>query len=112
MSEPLTLEQVRHVAKLARLRLSDEQLDRYRGQLSAVLEYVAKISELDVTGVEPMAHPTDITNRMDDDEPTAAMPVEQLLAIAPPGATEDRYLAVPKVLEGDSGGGGGSGGGV
>ena len=97
MPQPLSLDQVRHVAKLARLRLSDEQLERYRGQLSAVLDYVAKISELDVNGVEPMAHPTDISNRLDADEPEPAMDVEKLLAIAP--QIQDRFIAVPKVLD-------------
>jgi aspartyl-tRNA(Asn)/glutamyl-tRNA(Gln) amidotransferase subunit C len=97
MPEPLSLEQVRHVAKLARLRLSDAQLELFRGQLSTVLEYVAKISELDVSGIEPMAHPTEITNRLDDDVPSPAMEVEQLLALAP--QVEDHFIAVPKVLD-------------
>ena len=97
MPEPLSLDQVRHVAKLARLRLSVEQLERYRGQLSAVLEYVAKISELDVNGIEPMAHPTDISNRLDADVPEPPMEVEKLLAIAP--QVEERFIAVPKVLD-------------
>ena len=97
MPEPLSLDQVRHVAKLARLRLSVEQLERYRGQLSAVLEYVAKISELDVNGIEPMAHPTDISNRLAADGPGPPMEVEKLLAIAP--QVEERFIAVPKVLD-------------
>ena len=67
MAQRLSIDEVRHVAKLARLRLTDEQLERYRGQLSAVLDHIAKLSELDVEGVEPMAHPSDLTNRLDDD---------------------------------------------
>jgi len=103
MPEPLSPQDVRHVAKLARLHLSDEQVERYRDQLSNVLLYVAKISELDVSDVEPMAHPTEITNRLDEDEvtPHAPMPLEHLIMNAP--AVEDRFLAVPKVLD-DSGG--------
>ena len=101
MPEPLTIEQVRHVAKLARLRLSEAQLQQYRTQLSNVLEYVAKLDELDLDGVEPLAHPTELTNRLDDDEVRPSMPLEALLRNAP--AVEDRYLAVPKVLE-DGGG--------
>ena len=103
MPEPLSPQDVRHVAKLARLHLSDEQVERYRDQLSNVLLYVAKISELDVRDVEPMAHPIEITNRLDDDEvtPRTSMPLEHLIMNAP--AVEDRFLAVPKVLD-DSGG--------
>lgn len=106
MPEPLSLAQVRHVARLARLHLSDAQLESFRGQLSSVLDHIAKISELDVTDVEPMAHPTDIANRLDEDvvSPARAMSIEQLLAIAP--AVEDRYLAVPKVLDAPGNGGG------
>ena len=96
MAERLSIDEVRHVAKLARLRLTDEQLERYRGQLSAVLEHIAKLSELDVEGVEPMAHPSDLTNRFDDDVPGPMLPREKILGMAP--ATEGNYLAVPKVL--------------
>lgn len=97
----LTLAQVQHVAKLARLKLSAQQLEQYRSQLSTVLEYVAKLSELDVTNIEPMAHPTEIMNRTEDDVPSTPMPIEQLLMNAP--AVEGRCIAVPKVL--DEGGG-------
>jgi aspartyl-tRNA(Asn)/glutamyl-tRNA(Gln) amidotransferase subunit C len=96
MSDRLTLEEVRHVARLARLRLTDEQLQRYRGQLSTVLDHIAKLNELDVDGVEPMAHPGDLTNRLDEDAVGQALDVEQVLSIAP--ATEAHFLAVPKVL--------------
>ncbi len=99
MPDPLSLSEVRHVAKLARLRLSDEQLEQYRGQLSSVLDHIARISELDVEGVEPMAHPSDLVNRLDDDEPTESLSQQQILRIAP--ATEGQYLAVPKVLVSD-----------
>ena len=99
MPGPLSLDEVRHVAKLARLRLSDEQLEQYRGQLSSVLDHIARISELDVEGVEPMAHPSDLVNRLDDDEPVESLSQQQILRIAP--ATEGQYLAVPKVLVGD-----------
>ena len=102
MPDPLTNEQVRHVAKLARLRLTDAQVEQYRTQLSSVLEYVAKLNELNVDEVEPMAHPTDLVNRLDDDVPQSVLTLEQVLMNAP--AVEDRFLAVPKVL--DDGGSG------
>jgi aspartyl-tRNA(Asn)/glutamyl-tRNA(Gln) amidotransferase subunit C len=94
--DSLTLEQVQHVAKLARLRLTPQQLETYRVQLSSILHHVAKLSELDVEGVEPVAHPNQITNRLDDDVVGRSMELEALLRNAP--AVEDRYLAVPKVL--------------
>jgi aspartyl-tRNA(Asn)/glutamyl-tRNA(Gln) amidotransferase subunit C len=101
MPEPLTLNEVRHVAKLARLRLTDAELEEYRVQLSSTLDHIALLNELDVEDVEPMARPSDAVNRLDDDVVKPSMPVEQLLANAP--AVEDKLIAVPKVL--DDGGG-------
>lgn len=101
MPEPLTIDEVRHVAKLARLRLTDAELEEYRVQLSSVLDHIALLNELDLTDVEPMARPADASNRFDEDTVARPMPLEQLLANAP--AVEDRYLAVPKVLA-DGGG--------
>ncbi len=100
MPQRLTLEEVFHVARLARLRLDDEQAELYRGQLSSVLEHVAKLGELDVEGVEPMAHPSDLVNRLDDDVPAPSMPAGPLLAVAP--AVEGPFIAVPKVLADDA----------
>ena len=101
MPEPLTREEVLHVAKLARLRLTDAQLETYRVQLSSTLDHIARIDELDLSDVEPMARPIDAANRFDEDIEKPAMPIEQLHANAP--AVQDRFLAVPKVL-GEGGG--------
>ena len=98
MAERLSLDEVRHVAKLARIKLTDAELERYRGQLSTVLDHIATLGELDVEDVEPMAHPDDTCNRLDDDEPAESLSPQQVLRIAP--ATEGQYLAVPKVLPG------------
>ncbi len=95
----LDLDEVRHVARLARLRLSDQELQLYRAQLSSVLDHIAKIGELNVDGVEPMAHPSDLTNRLDDDVVDEALPRDVLLALAP--EVEDSFLSVPKVLDGE-----------
>ncbi len=95
----LDLDEVRHVARLARLRLSDQELQLYSVQLSSVLDHIAKIRELDVEGVQPMAHPSDLTNRLDDDVVDEAMPRDALLALAP--EVEDSFLSVPKVLDGE-----------
>ncbi len=96
MAQRLSLDEVRHVAKLARLRLTPEELERYSAQLSTVLDHIAKISELDTSGVEPMAHPGDLTNRLDEDRVEEGLAVERLLALAP--AVEQQFLAVPKVF--------------
>lgn len=101
MPETITPEQVRHVAKLARLRLSEEEVDRFGYQLANVLNYVSQLGELDVEGVEEMAHPLDLVNVLRDDEPTQPLDVEVALRNAP--AREGRFFAVPKVL-GDGGG--------
>lgn len=102
MTAPLSLDEVRHVARLARLRLTDRQLEEYRSQLATVLGHIATFSTLDVESVEPLAHPADVTNRLDDDTPASPLPVEQLLANAP--AAESAYLLVPKVLPTDDAG--------
>lgn len=93
---PLSIEQVRHVATLCRLQLSADQLESYRAQLSSILDHIAKLDELDVTDVEPLAHPAEMTNRLDEDQIENPMPIEQLFMNAP--AVKAPYLAVPKVL--------------
>jgi aspartyl-tRNA(Asn)/glutamyl-tRNA(Gln) amidotransferase subunit C len=99
MSRLLTLDEVRHVARLGRLRLSEQELELYRDQLSTVLDHIGMLAELDVEGVEPMAHPAEITNRLDEDDVALSLPRQTLLALAP--AVKGAYLAVPKVLGGD-----------
>ncbi len=98
MDKQLTIQEVQHVAKLARLRLTDEQRKQYQSQLSAVLEHIAKLSELDVEGVEPMAHPSDISNRLDEDKHVESLAQIDVLSLMP--QTEGEYLVVPKVLPG------------
>ncbi|MFM7050886.1 MAG: Asp-tRNA(Asn)/Glu-tRNA(Gln) amidotransferase subunit GatC [Planctomycetota bacterium] len=101
MAEALTDADIRKIAKLSRLSLPDSQVGTVRTQLESVLGHISKLQSVPVEGVEPMAHPLRIVNRLDSDEPRPPMPVEELLKNAP--AVEDRYLAVPKVL-GDGGG--------
>jgi aspartyl-tRNA(Asn)/glutamyl-tRNA(Gln) amidotransferase subunit C len=97
---PLTAAQVAHVARLAKLEVAPEAVERYRGQLAAVLAHIARIDALDVSGAEPMAHPFESHNRLDDDVPEAHLPIEAVLMNAP--AVEGRFLAVPKVLAEES----------
>ncbi len=101
MPEILSHAEVAHVAKLARLRLTQAQIETFQEQLSSVLTHIAKLNELDVSGVEPMAHPLDMSNRLDDDDVVPGMALDALLRNAP--AVEGHFLAVPKVL-GDGGG--------
>ena len=67
----ITRDEVLHVARLARLELTDDEIDKFTEQLSAILEAVAKVSELDLSDVEPTAHPLDLVNVWADDEPSA-----------------------------------------
>jgi aspartyl-tRNA(Asn)/glutamyl-tRNA(Gln) amidotransferase subunit C len=79
----ITIDEVLHVARLARLELTDQEVERFTEQLSAILEAVDKVSELDLSGVEPTAHPLDLVNVWADDEPQPSLPVEEALANAP-----------------------------
>jgi aspartyl-tRNA(Asn)/glutamyl-tRNA(Gln) amidotransferase subunit C len=89
----ITRDEVLHVAKLARLELTDEEIERFTGQLSAILEAVAKVSELDLSGVEPTAHPLDLVNIWAEDEPRPPIPLEEALANAP--NREGGFFKVP-----------------
>lgn len=96
MADPLPLSEVRHVAKLARLRLSEEQLQEYRTQLTTVLDHIDRLGKLALEDVPVMAHPAQLTSRLGADEVEAPLPAEALLARAP--AAQDAFIAVPKVL--------------
>jgi aspartyl-tRNA(Asn)/glutamyl-tRNA(Gln) amidotransferase subunit C len=74
---------VLHVAKLARLALTEEEVERLGGQLDAILEAVAKVSELDLEGVPPTSHPLDLVNVWADDEPRPSLALEEAMANAP-----------------------------
>ena len=92
---PITREDVLHVARLARLELSDDEVERMRAQLSAILEAVGKVAELDLEGVEPTAHPLDLVNVFAEDEPRPSLTREEALANAPD--PEDGFFGVPAV---------------
>ena len=76
-------DQVLHVAKLARLRLSDEEVDRMAAELSKILGHVEKMDELDLGGVEPTSHVVALQNVLRDDQPRPCLPREKALAGAP-----------------------------
>ena len=79
-------EQVLHVARLARLRLSDEEVERMADELSNILGHVERINELDLDGVEPTSHGVDVENVLRPDEPRPSLPPERALSNAPDGA--------------------------
>jgi aspartyl-tRNA(Asn)/glutamyl-tRNA(Gln) amidotransferase subunit C len=87
--------EVLHVAKLARLALTDEEVEKFREQLSAILEAVGKVSELDLSGVPPTSHPLDLVNALADDEPAPCLSREDALANAPD--PEGGFFGVPPV---------------
>jgi aspartyl-tRNA(Asn)/glutamyl-tRNA(Gln) amidotransferase subunit C len=76
-------DRVLHVARLARLELSDEDLDRMSGELSTILEHVERMNELDLEGVEPTSHVVDLENVLRPDEPRPSWPRERVLEAAP-----------------------------
>jgi aspartyl-tRNA(Asn)/glutamyl-tRNA(Gln) amidotransferase subunit C len=79
----LSREEVDHVAKLARLELSDAEAERYAGELSKVLGHIDRIRSLDLDGVEPTAHLVDLSDAQRADEPRPSLPRDVLLAAAP-----------------------------
>jgi aspartyl-tRNA(Asn)/glutamyl-tRNA(Gln) amidotransferase subunit C len=94
----LTRGETEAIAHLARLALTDAELDRFAGELSAILDHVAALAEVDTDGVEPMTHAVPITLRLRDDEPRPSLAVEVALADAP--AVRDGCFEVPAIIKG------------
>ena len=95
----LTLDEVRKVAKLGRLELSDPDLVLMQQQLSAILDYVAQLNELDTTDVEPLAHPLPVENVFRPDQPVTSLSVDAALQNAPNRIGD--YFGVPAVFDTD-----------
>ncbi|HUM15259.1 MAG TPA: Asp-tRNA(Asn)/Glu-tRNA(Gln) amidotransferase subunit GatC [Candidatus Nitrosotalea sp.] len=93
----ISLEDVEHVARLARLDLSAAEKERMRKELDGILSYIDKLRAIDTSGVEPTAHAVPVTNVMRDDTECPSLPQEDMLANAP-----DRHgelFRVPKIIE-------------
>jgi aspartyl-tRNA(Asn)/glutamyl-tRNA(Gln) amidotransferase subunit C len=88
---------VRRVAQLARLELSDQEIVQFSTQLSAIVNYIEKLNELNTDEVEPLAHCLPVCNVFRTDEVLPSLTQEQTLANAPDA--ENGYFKVPKVLE-------------
>ena len=95
---------VLHVARLARLDLTEDEVDRLTLELGAILEAVSKVAELDLVDVPPTSHPLDLVNVWADDEPRPSLPLEEALANAP--AREGDLFRVPPSHGADAGGSG------
>ena len=92
----ITREEVLHVAKLARLELTDDEVERLTGELSAILEAVSKVSELDLSDVPPTSHPLELVNGFSEDEPHESLSLDQVFANAP--AREGDLFKVPPTV--------------
>jgi aspartyl-tRNA(Asn)/glutamyl-tRNA(Gln) amidotransferase subunit C len=97
MAAPITASTVRHIAMLGRLKLTDEEVAGFAPQLSAILEYVDQLKQVDVEGVEPTAHAVDIRNVLRADEVLPSIGIDKALSNAP--RRKDSYFVAPKVLD-------------
>lgn len=96
MSVPLTRSDVAKVAELARLQLTDAELERYTEQLGAVLDHAEDVASLDLDGVPPTAHPLPLVNVLRADVVVEGVDREEVLSQAP--SVEDRRFRVPAIL--------------
>jgi aspartyl-tRNA(Asn)/glutamyl-tRNA(Gln) amidotransferase subunit C len=96
-SVKITKEEVLHVSRLARLTLLPDEISRYRKELSAILDYMDMLKELDTSGIEPTFHTQSITNALREDEVIPSQDRGNALLNAP--KTHDGAIVVPKVIE-------------
>ena len=98
MSESLSIDDVKKVAKLARLALAEDRLAQLTDQLESILHYIDKLKQVDTAGVEPMAHALPVKNILRDDIPQPGLPLDKVLMNAP--QTDGPFFKVPKVIGG------------
>jgi len=96
-SAALTRADVEHVARLARLALTDDEVERLTGELAAVLDHAADVAALDLDGVPPTAHPLPLRNVLRADEVRPSLERDEVLAGAP--AAEDGRFRVPRIMD-------------
>ncbi|MFL0364406.1 Asp-tRNA(Asn)/Glu-tRNA(Gln) amidotransferase subunit GatC [Bacillus sp. PK3_68] len=90
-------EQVRHVAHLARLAISDEEVETFTAQLDSIIQFAEQLNELDTTGVKPTSHVLDMKNVLREDKSEPGLPREEVLKNAPDH--EDGQIRVPAIIE-------------
>ncbi|MHC4623211.1 MAG: Asp-tRNA(Asn)/Glu-tRNA(Gln) amidotransferase subunit GatC [Planctomycetota bacterium] len=101
MGKRIDEEQVRKVAKLARLKLTEAEVEEFTGQLRAILDYVEKMNELDTSDVKPLAHCLPVSNVLREDVAKESLGTEKALANAP--ERDGEFFKVPKILDDSSG---------
>ncbi len=101
MTDAINADLVRHVGKLARIRLNDDEVATLARQLGDILGYVSQLDELDLDDVQPLAHALDVHNVLADDEPSDSLGPDLALREAP--GRDDDFFQVPRVLGEDSG---------
>ncbi|MBM3130157.1 MAG: Asp-tRNA(Asn)/Glu-tRNA(Gln) amidotransferase subunit GatC [Chloroflexi bacterium] len=95
----LTRVQVQHIAELAKLKLSDDEVDRMTQQLSAILDHAARLQELDTDDIPPTASVVPLQNVMRDDQVVSSLPREQVLANAPDRSEDGAFFRVKAILK-------------
>lgn len=93
----ISREEVAHLARLARLEVTDDELDAFAGQLDVILESMKTLAEVDTDGVQPTSHAVPLVNVFREDQPQPSLPRDAVLAGAP-DAAEDRFR-VPRILD-------------
>ncbi len=93
----LTPDDVRRIARLARIEVSNDEVERTRGQLNEILGFVEQLQSVDTSGIEPMSHAVDVVQRLREDRVTETDRHKDFQAISP--ETEDGLYLVPKVIE-------------
>jgi aspartyl-tRNA(Asn)/glutamyl-tRNA(Gln) amidotransferase subunit C len=92
----ITVEEVRHIARLARVKLAAKEEKEMTGHLQKILDYFHKLSELDTTAIKPTVHAVEVVNMLREDKPSPSLPVEKILENAP--EKEDDFFTVPKIV--------------
>jgi len=95
---PIGKDDVKHIAKLARLKLSGEEINYFTGQLSRIIDYIGQLKEVDTSSVEPITHVLSLKNVFREDITKASLKKEAVLRNAP--AKEEGLFKVPRIIEG------------
>jgi aspartyl-tRNA(Asn)/glutamyl-tRNA(Gln) amidotransferase subunit C len=92
----VSIKDVEHIAKLAKLKFNDNELNKIAGELNSILDYMTKLNELDTSKVEPLTHVIDVKNVFREDKVKESFPVEEILKNAP--SKTEEFFRVPKVI--------------
>lgn len=97
---PIAINDVKHVAELAHLQFSEDELKKFTHQLNDILAYIQKLNELDTTNIEPLSHVIELSNVFRDDVVKPSYPREEILQNAP--ERTEKFFKVPKVIPDES----------